>query len=191
MVNSKLTKTSAISGHLIYWVLSAVQGLPQSTQWSENQELRGYQPPNLAILLLELNRPVWRYCLFHLAGWGNPQKFVTPSGQTFQQSFSVMNICLCSDSLMFTMQLTMLYGFYYSLILKEVSFWQWKYYRRCSKCNSFWMLSWFSGQAIAGVGWCSLVSTQPRYLDRWDQDPVDALGPCEGLGGLWFLDSWT
>jgi len=50
-------------------VLSAVQGLPQSTQWSENQELCGYQRPNLGILLLELHRPVWRYCLFDLAGW--------------------------------------------------------------------------------------------------------------------------
>ena len=167
MMNSKLP--SAISQHLIYWVLSAIQGLPQSTQWSENQELCGYQSPNLGILLLELHRPVWRYCLFHLAGWGNPQKSVTPSGQSFfQQPFSVVNICLCQDSFMFTMQFTMLYDFYYSLILKEVSFWQLKYCRRCSECNSFWMLSWFSGLAAAGVRWCSLVSTQPRYLDGWD-----------------------
>ena len=32
-------KSSAISGHLIFWVLSSVQGLFLSTQWSENREL--------------------------------------------------------------------------------------------------------------------------------------------------------
>ena len=106
MMNSKSTK-------------SAVQGLPQSTQWSENQELCGYHSPNWGILLLELYRPVWRYCLFDLAGWGNTQKSVTTSGQSyFQQPFSVVNICLCRDTFMFTVQFTMLYGFYYSLILK-------------------------------------------------------------------------
>jgi hypothetical protein len=104
-----------------------------------------------------------------LAGWGKPQKSVTPSCQRFfQQPFSVVNICLCRDSFIFTIQFTMLCGFYYSLILNEVSFWRWKYYGRCSECNSFWMLSWFSGLAAAGVRWCSLVSTQPRYLDGWD-----------------------
>jgi hypothetical protein len=104
-----------------------------------------------------------------LTGWGNPQKSVTSSGQSFfQQPFSVVNICLCRDSLMFTLQFTMLYGFCYFLILKEFSFWQWKYYRRRSECHGFWMLSWFSVVAAAGVRWCSFVNTPPRYSDGWD-----------------------
>jgi len=74
------------------------QGLPQSTQWSENQELCGYQPPNLGILLLELHRPVWRYCLFHLAGWGYPQKAVTPSGQSLSSCHSVLWIFACAGT---------------------------------------------------------------------------------------------
>jgi hypothetical protein len=53
-----------------------------------------------------------------------------------------VNIFLCRDSFIFTMQFTMLYDFYHYLILKEVSFWQWKYCRRCyrdflvSSCRS-------------------------------------------------------